>query len=806
MGAAEGLLKRYSRVAAKPIVLALLFYVTVIWLCFFFWFSLSYDPRSMFLDPHWPLEIKAQELERVENFGSFLNSILQWDFGRSFSLGAHSVMPELSWRISNTLILIGFSTGGAILAGAVIALVAFIHKPKKRRPLTFAHSLKCFLFGLTPLIALILTDMFCYRLNLAPRSGLLSIPPPTPGSASWYLDVLAHLFMPVLTLTLVNAIRSAMIIWSGSSSLDPKSPWKIFLLSATTVDFTFMVSAAIFVESIFNIPGVGQYFIYRLVNGDLNAVIGSFVALLAIAVGLGLVSSLLDLLQVGTGIREDLEKPSPQRSEVEMQPNKRSQTKNKLTIVFRRKGLIVGLLLVSFFIVLAIAAPFLTPHLAQRVASRFAMPQWMTIFPPYKHLPPTLTYYLQDMNITEKPSSVEVTKFDEGFIFNYSGKESASVVLSQEIDYQYMPCPKEFRFDLHYASDVKPIESSSYSFELLLKTEEENEIWEENICNPTTASLGFKKFSTSAESLSWEVTSVSFSTRKWLYSKWSDGCQYPRSEMWKYLSPSLDPACVLFSKTGKCTLILNMSFNPPLLPSGREGRCTLNLKNGRFRIMGSVHGILGTDAFGDDVWTELVYSARTTVVASFSIAALAVILGLPFGILAGRFKGWTDNIVMLAAETFLSIPIVPLLLICAGFSSSSIEWLQILCLPEWVPILLWFFPVIAMIAFRNVYLTSPRNNKSTRSEAFALLKYSLANFCLTAISASLILTGTESLGFGDPRIPSWGRMLHRAQGTYAFHALAWWTYMVPIGCVLLFTSGLFLIGSSLDEAQHDERS
>ena len=794
MGVAEGLLKRYSRVAAKPIVLALLFYITVIWLCFFFWFTPRYDPRSMFVDPRMPPEIKAQELERLENFGSFLNSILQWNFGRSFSLIFAPVIHELSWRIKNTLILIGFSSAGSILAGAIIALIAFIRKPNKQRPLTFAHSLKCFLFGLTPFIALTLIDIFCLHLGLAPKAGLFSLPPPSPGSANWYMDILAHLFMPVLTLTLINAIRSAVIIWSGSFSLDSKSPWKIFLLSITTIDFTFMVSATVFAEVMFSIPGVGPYLISSLYNKNHNATIGSFIALLAIAVGLGVVSAFLDLLQVSTGIREDLEKPSSQRSEIEKQPHKRPQTKNKLTNYLKRKSLIVGLIIVSFFTVSGIAAPLLTPYLSEsqfyrapKVACSFAMPQWMTIFPQFADLPPTRKMSYLDMDVINKTDSVDV-QWQDGeepvFDFNISGRGAGEVLLGLTFDYPYVP-PKDFRANLLYSAEQ--VNSTTYWFEVILKNTTSNEQWETYLEDPTQAVIGYWTGSIPKKTGLGVQSAVSRTVKRRLFS-------------WKYHGDvskwlTLKTGEILFSKKSEYDLQLKITFKSRIPHKGST--CKIRLRReavegkSEFTIWGSIHGISGTDTFGYDVWTELVYGARTIIVMSFGLSALAVVLGLPFGILAGRFKGWTDNIVMVTAETFLSMPIVPLLLICVCFMRS---------LDEWLPVLFWFLPAIAIIAFRNVYLTSPINSKSKRSQVFALFRYSLANFCFTAISVSLILISLEFLGFGDPNLASWGRMLYRAYYTGGLVARAWWTYTIPIGCILLFITGLFLIGSSLDEA------
>jgi len=738
-----------------------------------------------------PPEVREQLLEIVKSFGSFLNNMLQWNFGVQLNPSRSPILPELSWRIRNTLILIGFSTAASILAGTLVAIIASIRKPNRRRPLTFAHSLKCFLFGLTPFIALILVYIFSFQLRLLPRSGMFSLPPPTPGSAGWYMDVLAHLFLPVLTITLVNAIRSAMIIWSGSFSLDPRSPLKISLLSITTFDFTLMVSAVIFVESIFAFPGVGQWFLSSLYENNHPVVIGSFVALLAITVGLGSVSTLLDLLQVGTGIREDLEKPSSQRSEIKKQSHKRPKATNRLTDYFRRKSLVIGSIMVSFFVVLAIVAPFSTPYLpasqlysAPRLATGYAVPAWFTVFPQFSNLNPTVTITpdLSEATLWDQSGPLQVNLDTLNISFTPTGKglQKASATLDLG-NFSYMhSTPPPFTMHASYTMHFNRTGAKVY---FIIKNYTARPTWEEYFKNPTKAEMLIGTFSPppiipsidgiNQTTLNLKVDSYTYYVVNSLY------------DLATLTGPPPDPAKIIFSEKDVYGIQVKFEFSNVYPFKGAHAE--LYIGEVDLTIWGRVYGILGTDFRGNDVWTELIYGARTITVMSFGLAALAVVLGLPFGILAGRFKGWTDNIVIVTAETFLSIPIVPILLICA-------RYLQ----PSMLPTLFWVLPSITIIAFRNVYLTTPANNESTRSKALDLLKYSLANFFLTAISVPLILISIDFLGFGDPNQPSWGRMLYHA---YQLGGLeAWWTWMVPIGCILLFITGLFLIGSSLDEA------
>lgn len=474
---------------------------------------------------------------------------------------------------------------------------------------------------------------------------------------------------------------------------------------------------------------------------------------------------------------------------------------------------VAGLIVLLLYVGVAIIYPLLTPYDLSEpmsLAKKFAMPQWMTIFPQYSDLPPTVTYPLQHMNIAENPSSVEVTKVGEEIILNYSSKESATVILSQEIDYQYRPPLKEFTFALHYASDVEPkstlpIESTSYSFELLLKTEEENEIWKKNVCNATTASLRFVKSSISAKSLSWDVTSMSFTTVEWLYTRWSDGCQKPREAFETWLSPSVDPARVLFSKKGKYILLLKISFYPPIVPPGTEGKCTLNLKDGEFRLMGDVHGILGTDGEREDVWTHLISGVRISLIVGSLAAAISTSFGIFFGVVSGYLGGIVDESIMRMVDILLCLPVLPLLIILIGYFSPNVYYVVLL-----IAIFGWqglsriirsrVLSIREMPFIESAKAAGASNLYIVRRHIVPnVIPVALASMILSVPAAILTEAALSFIGFGDPTVPTWGRMLNHARETHAFHALAWW-YVIPPGLAITFLCLAFVfIGHALDE-------
>ena len=76
--------------------------------------------------------------------------------------------------------------------------------------------------------------------------------------------------------------------------------------------------------------------------------------------------------------------------------------------------------------------------------------------------------------------------------------------------------------------------------------------------------------------------------------------------------------------------------------------------------------LLGTDQFGRDVLSQLIAGARPALIVSFCGVALAAAIGIPAGLAAGYFGGWTDNLVMRLVDVKMSIPSILLTLLIGG--------------------------------------------------------------------------------------------------------------------------------------------
>jgi peptide/nickel transport system permease protein len=189
----------------------------------------------------------------------------------------------------------------------------------------------------------------------------------------------------------------------------------------------------------------------------------------------------------------------------------------------------------------------------------------------------------------------------------------------------------------------------------------------------------------------------------------------------------------------------------------------------------SVHYLLGTDADGRSVLTELIWGSRISLLIGLAATFLSMVIGAIIGIVAGHFgtlNHWfgrsTDNVLMRFTDWFLVIPFLPLAIVLARTLGPSLHVIIIVIgITSW-PGTARIIRAQALAVENRPYLERARAlgaghwhqmSKHVLPNVMPLL---IANTILTVAGTILSETTLSFLGLGDPTRASWGEMLNGA--------------------------------------------
>jgi peptide/nickel transport system permease protein len=225
----------------------------------------------------------------------------------------------------------------------------------------------------------------------------------------------------------------------------------------------------------------------------------------------------------------------------------------------------------------------------------------------------------------------------------------------------------------------------------------------------------------------------------------------------------------------------------------------------------SIHPPLGTDDAGRDVWTQLVYGARISLLIGFVAGALAMLIGSAFGIIAGYYGGKLDTLLMRTTDVFLVIPDLPLIIVLvAVIRQLNLGIPPIVVLIAVIGLLYWTSTArlirsqVLSIKERQFVVRAraigASNSHIIRKHIFPqVLPLIVASTVLIISTAILVESGLAFLGLGDPTQPSWGTMLNFAFDRSAISNGAWWFYLPPGLAIVWVTLGCVLLGNVLEE-------
>ncbi len=277
--------------------------------------------------------------------------------------------------------------------------------------------------------------------------------------------------------------------------------------------------------------------------------------------------------------------------------------------------------------------------------------------------------------------------------------------------------------------------------------------------------------------------------------------QSATSALWRSFLKAAHNGRFIFSLT-TVLLILGFAFLGPIIFGKERPLMTV----GGLYDAPSATAWLGTDNFGRDIFTQLMYGTRTSLIIGIIAGIVATLIGLLLGTVAGFRGGYLEEGLMAFTNVVIAIPsIVILILLSISLDTRSIYMLGII-----IGLTSWPWTARAVRAQTSSLRAREHVDVARLSGARTLplilfeilpfmLSYVVMAFVLQLSSGILAEAALSMLGLGPSSTISLGIMLQWALLWESVRTGAWWAFFPPALMLTLIAFSLLLLQSSIDE-------
>jgi peptide/nickel transport system permease protein len=217
--------------------------------------------------------------------------------------------------------------------------------------------------------------------------------------------------------------------------------------------------------------------------------------------------------------------------------------------------------------------------------------------------------------------------------------------------------------------------------------------------------------------------------------------------------------------------------------------------------------ILGTTSRGQDVFWQLTVAIRNTLAFGITVAILSRLISLLVGLLAGYKGGWVDRLLMSINDTFVVMPLFPILVLFYFIMRDSMTWTMLAVITACLG---WAYDARLIRAMamslrtreftQQAYFSGASTRQILVEEHLPFVLPIVFSTTMNNINWSIGIEVTLSvLGFTDINTPTIGGMIYWANQHTALVSGVWWWVAFPVALVIMLFVGLFLLAISMNE-------
>jgi peptide/nickel transport system permease protein len=226
---------------------------------------------------------------------------------------------------------------------------------------------------------------------------------------------------------------------------------------------------------------------------------------------------------------------------------------------------------------------------------------------------------------------------------------------------------------------------------------------------------------------------------------------------------------------------------------------------GRSMGISSAHP-LGTTAYGQDIFAQVVWGTREVLIIAFGAGLAATAIAAIVGVTAAYVGGATDGVLNLITDVLLVIPLFPLLIVIAAYvqNSGTVVLIAVLTLTGWSYTARQLRSQALSVRHRDfLEAAKVRGERALYVVCVEILptmtSLLVAAFLTNALYAVLFASSLQFIGLGDPNATSWGTMLYWAENNEALQTGQYMWAVAPGVCIAALGTAFALLNYAFDE-------